>query len=519
MMGLPRFFRTTAITLSLLALAGPPLASADCPPGSGEQFPYLSDQEFRCLRTSFHATLDYFNTFIDARQDCFYKEISGKVKPGELDCLFPISNDQPGTTGDPDTDRRLRSAEAGMTRRILTHCTGIDLSVLGYPGFCPDPTGAPYEAFDHNQCLLNRAKKLGTFILDTEHPPFPGFLENNEQSCQNLLARHSANMTRAEFEWRGRCLLRQAVRAIDLPPTIDCRREVDPQDPQTDRGYTDERVVEAHNFVLRGIPNACPAINVENLGFPHRCLFPNNESVFPLPALVECMYDYHHHDVFRFVDLIFPCSTKCGNSVLNVEEECDDGDNEWTRGDFCRIDCSRVPCGDVNDDGVRNATDALFILRAAVGLDSCSLLVCDVTGDLHILASDALRSLQYAVGLPVLLECPDLSVTCGNGYLETKETCDDGDAMYDNGQYCNSACLLVACGDTDDSGSVNVLDAQFILNTSVGNHVCDLSICDVTGNAKINSTDALRTLMHSVGLPVVLNCPAPPETPPAPPIE
>lgn len=517
-MGLLRFSRNAAIGISLLALTGPKLAIADCPPGSGDEFPYLTDTQYTCLRTSFLATLDYFNTFLAAREDCFYKVISGNALPDTLDCLFPVSNEQPGTTGDPDVDRRLRAAEAGMTRRILTHCTNVDLAVLGYPGFCPDPNGPPYDTFDHNKCLLDRSKKLGTLLLDVEHPPYPGDLTRPQQGCEDLVGRHSSNMTSQEFDTRGRCLLHQAIREIPLPPEIDCRREVDVQDPQVGRGITDNTVVEAHNFILRGIPNACPAINIETLGYPHRCLFPNNQSVFPLPALVECMFDYHHHDVFRFLDLIFPCSTKCGNSVLNLEEECDDGDNDWALGDVCRIDCSRVPCGDVNDDGVRNATDALLVLRSAVGLQSCSLLVCDIDGDMHLRASDALRLLQYAVGLPVLLQCPDLSTTCGNGYLETKETCDDGDTSYDNGEYCNAACLLVECGDTDDSGSVNILDSQFILNTSVGNHTCDKSICDVTGNGAINSTDALRTLMHSVGLPVVFDCPRPPHTPP-PPVE
>lgn len=519
MMGSLPNFRTTAIAFSLLAVTSPTIASADCPPGSGNEFPFLSDSEFVCLRTSFQATLDYFGTFVDARQDCFYKELVGKVKPGELDCLFPISSDQPGTTGDDETDRRLRSAEARMTRRILTHCTGVDLETLGYPGFCDDPNEAPYTAFDHNVCLLERAKGLGSFLLDTEHPPFPGHLEGNEQYCQDTVARHSANMTRAEFEWRGKCLLRQAVRAIDLPPDIDCRREVDPQDPQTDRGYTDERVVEAHNFLLRGIPNNCPAINVENLGFPHRCEFPDNNSVFPLPALTECMWDFHHHDIFRFIDLIFPCSTKCGNAILNIEEECDDADNDYMNGDFCRDDCTLVSCGDTDDDGDQDVVDALYVLRAAVGLESCTLLVCDVTGDLKVRSSDALRLLQYSVGLSVLLECPDLSVTCGNGFLEEKETCDDGDSEYAFGDFCNSACLLVGCGDTDDSGAVTIFDAQYILNASVANVACSNEICDVTGNALVNSSDALRALMHAVGLPVAFNCPVPPETPPAPPIE
>jgi cysteine-rich repeat protein len=517
--------RSAALGLSLFGLLGAPgFATADCPEGSGIEFPFLTDSQFECQRNTFNATVDYFNSFINARQDCFSKELQHVYPPGELNCLQAITNDEPGTTGDDETDRRLRAAEAAITRRILTHCTNVDLSVLGFPGFCNDATPlTPYNAFDHNLCLLNRVKELGTFILDVEHPPAPqlpqDFFNIAQTYCLEQTARLSSHLTTSEFEFRGRCLLAQMQRNIELPPEIDCRREVDPQDPQTGRLFTDNNVVEAHNHVLRTLPNSCPAIDLEEIGFPHRCEFRDANSVFPLPALTECMFEFHHHDIFRLIDLIFPCSTKCGNGFLNVEEECDDGDNDWMEGEFCRRDCSRVDCGDPDDDGDRDIVDALYVLRAAVGLEQCTLLVCDVTGDLRVRASDALRLLQYAVGLPVVLSCPDISVTCGNGFLEEKETCDDGDALYNDGEFCNSACLLVMCGDTDDSGGVTILDAQYILNAGVDNVPCDDSICDITGNGIINSTDALRALMHAVGLPIDFNCPAPPETPPAPPIE
>ncbi len=520
-MGLRRYLRTTAIGLSAIALLSPQVASADCPAGSGVEFPFLTDDQLQCQRVSFTATVDYFFSFIAARQDCFTKEINGVYAPGVLECLHPITVDEPGTTGDEDTDKRLRAAEAALTSEILSHCTNTSLAVIGFPGFCDDVSPAtPYNAFDHLACLLGRAMKVGTFILDTEHPdPFPEHLEQNERSCQDELARESSRMTTTEFEKRGRCLLLQVTDNIARPPEIDCRREVDPQDPQTGRGPTDLDLIESHNRILQAVPNSCPAVNLDNLGFPWRCEFPDNGSVFPLPALTECMFDFHHQDIFRFLDLVFPCSTKCGNGVLNVEEQCDDGDNDYQKGDFCRRDCSQVDCGDTDDDGDKDIVDALYVLRAAVGITECTLLVCDVTGDLKIRVSDALRLLQFAVGLPVVLNCPDLSTTCGNGFLEDKETCDDGDSEYDKGEFCNSACLLVICGDTDDSGAVTILDAQYILNVSVGNLTCDKEICDLTGNGSFTSTDALRALMHAVGLPVVFNCPAPPPTPPAPPIE
>ncbi len=55
---------------------------------------------------------------------------------------------------------------------------------------------------------------------------------------------------------------------------------------------------------------------------------------------------------------------------------------------------------------LKTATDALFILRAAVGFESCSLCVCDVNSDGKISATDALAVLKSAVGQQVSLSCP-----------------------------------------------------------------------------------------------------------------
>jgi len=51
-------------------------------------------------------------------------------------------------------------------------------------------------------------------------------------------------------------------------------------------------------------------------------------------------------------------------------------------------------------------SDALFILQASVGLRTCELCVCDVTGDGNVSATDALVVLRAAVDLPVSLMCP-----------------------------------------------------------------------------------------------------------------
>ena len=75
-------------------------------------------------------------------------------------------------------------------------------------------------------------------------------------------------------------------------------------------------------------------------------------------------------------------------------------------------------CGDPISDGgalktadaigptLVTASDALYILRSAVGLASCELCVCDVDGSGSISATDALATLRAAVGQPIALTCP-----------------------------------------------------------------------------------------------------------------
>jgi hypothetical protein len=53
------------------------------------------------------------------------------------------------------------------------------------------------------------------------------------------------------------------------------------------------------------------------------------------------------------------------------------------------------------------ASDCLFILQAAVGLEECCLCPCDVDSNDRIVASDALRCLQNAVRLPAALNCAE----------------------------------------------------------------------------------------------------------------
>ena len=70
-----------------------------------------------------------------------------------------------------------------------------------------------------------------------------------------------------------------------------------------------------------------------------------------------------------------------------------------------------VPDANVTADlslGARSvkASDALFILRAAIGLAACEACVCDVDGSNSVTATDALVALKIAVGQQIPLACP-----------------------------------------------------------------------------------------------------------------
>ena len=84
-------------------------------------------------------------------------------------------------------------------------------------------------------------------------------------------------------------------------------------------------------------------------------------------------------------------------------------------GQRLKTDAATPACGDpvalvIDRQRARarlvTATDALFILRVAVGATSCELCVCDVNNSGGVSATDALIVLRAAVGQSENLQCP-----------------------------------------------------------------------------------------------------------------
>ncbi len=108
------------------------------------------------------------------------------------------------------------------------------------------------------------------------------------------------------------------------------------------------------------------------------------------------------------------------------------------------------PCGDATIDGRLTATDALYVLKAAVGLQTCLACLCDADGDGTILATDALRVLKRAVGLPAPVACPVCDpAVCGDGVVNRAgEQCDGSDDAACPGLcQADCTCLMPSCGD------------------------------------------------------------------------
>jgi hypothetical protein len=101
----------------------------------------------------------------------------------------------------------------------------------------------------------------------------------------------------------------------------------------------------------------------------------------------------------------------CGDGVRQFGEDCDDGNAEPYDG--CGVDCSLQPrCGDVDGSDDLTATDALITLQLAIGLApsfkcACDVLACaDYNGDRMLTASDALTLLILSTGGEHDPNCP-----------------------------------------------------------------------------------------------------------------
>ena len=98
----------------------------------------------------------------------------------------------------------------------------------------------------------------------------------------------------------------------------------------------------------------------------------------------------------------------CGDGTVDGTEQCDDGDTTWVRvSRATRVaSCSYAA---IPTPGTVRASDALFVLRVAVGVSQRDPCICNVDSNATgtaVTASDALRVLRASVGVSVEPVCP-----------------------------------------------------------------------------------------------------------------
>ncbi len=161
----------------------------------------------------------------------------------------------------------------------------------------------------------------------------------------------------------------------------------------------------------------------------------------------------------------------CGNAVVEVGEECDDGNADNT--DSCLSNCKLAACGDgyllsgveACDQGTSNSDVAADTCRSDCTLPRCGDGVVD-TGescdDGNNIDTDACGN---DCGLP----------TCGDGIVSLGEACDDGNTIETDS--CLSNCSLASCGDSFVFAGVEQCDDGNADNTDACLDTCTNASC------------------------------------------
>jgi hypothetical protein len=367
-----------------------------------EELPFFTPDEIKCQRLAKNASNAYVRVVFNARHDCFIEQMKGNLGLAN-DCHASVDE---GTGYEP-TDEALRAAQSKTLADITSACLVVDLSVLGFPAGCNDPDGPPFTAFDLEACTRNSADEIIGELIWIEQPQPTSVVDNPARNCQIEISKKSARLFTAELEARSHCVFKQMNRELDL--SIDCRAETDRFTPGTGHSPTDNDIISAHNKVLRELANTCGGIDLEGLGFPNECAATDDDT-FTMTALIECMFESHHLRIIDYLDNASPLTKNCGNGIIDDLESCDDGDDIGGMGDICNSYCIvNTTCGGPTGKRRPTIVDALYILRVAVGLESCDPALCDVDSNGFINTSDVLRVLRVVVGLegPSFLFCPD----------------------------------------------------------------------------------------------------------------
>ena len=190
----------------------------------------------------------------------------------------------------------------------------------------------------------------------------------------------------------------------------------------------------------------------------------------------------------------------CGNSQIEGNEACDDGNTNTT--DACTNECQNARCGDgFVQSGVEECDDGNASFVDAC-LPSCTLARCgDTFTHVGVEQCDDGNAVNED---GCTTSC--FSARCGDGFIwDGVEECDDGNIF--NSDLCTSVCLNPICGDgfiqtgVEECDDANLNDLDDCRNTCMlpvcGNLIVDpAETCD-DGNLN-NNDDCLNSCIEAI---------------------
>ena len=146
------------------------------------------------------------------------------------------------------------------------------------------------------------------------------------------------------------------------------------------------------------------------------------------------------------------------NGLLDTDEACDDGNQVNT--DVCKNDCTWAKCG----DNVRCLGPTCGLAAGLSGPEACD--------DGNVVNGDGCSA-----------DCSS-DESCGNGFTDTGEVCDDGGES----ATCNADCTTVACGDSKiNSTAGEACDDGNVVNGDGCDSNCTTTAC---GNGILTGIEA-----------------------------
>lgn len=127
----------------------------------------------------------------------------------------------------------------------------------------------------------------------------------------------------------------------------------------------------------------------------------------------------------------------CGNGIVEVCEECDDGNR--TDGDLCEHDCTLPRCGNGVIDLKESCDDGVANSDAGPCTPACRLATC---GDGLLQAGEECDDGNHTDADGCESDC--MLPKCGNAIFDPGEECDDGNQTDSDG--CEHDCTLPRCG-------------------------------------------------------------------------